>query len=70
MPKTEFTCNYKPSKFAYPPPIEEVKKETTKVQTAILSVTGKKKEKKQKEEKVKEKGNLKAFLSNIHNYLK
>uniref|UniRef100_A0AAF5RTU5 26S proteasome non-ATPase regulatory subunit 1 n=2 Tax=Wuchereria bancrofti TaxID=6293 RepID=A0AAF5RTU5_WUCBA len=44
MPKTEFRCNAKPSTFAYPPPLEEKKKEENeKVETAVLSVTHKKK---------------------------
>ncbi|VDO29242.1 unnamed protein product [Onchocerca flexuosa] len=44
MPKTEFRCNSKPSTFAYPPPLEEKKKEENeKVETAVLSVTHKKK---------------------------
>ncbi|VDN00722.1 unnamed protein product [Thelazia callipaeda] len=44
MPKTEFRCNAKPLTFAYPPPLEEKKKEENeKVETAVLSVTHKKK---------------------------
>jgi 26S proteasome regulatory subunit N2 len=44
MPKIEFRCNSKPSYFAYPPPLEEKKKEENeKVETAILSITNKKK---------------------------
>lgn len=42
MPKMEFRCNAKPSLFAYPPPLEEKKKdEGEKVETAILSITNK-----------------------------
>ncbi|MFH4977830.1 hypothetical protein AB6A40_004539 [Gnathostoma spinigerum] len=61
MPKTEFRCNAKPSVFAYPPPLEEKKKEENeKVETAILSITNKKKmsvmeRKDKKGEKEKEK---------------
>ncbi|KAK0403987.1 hypothetical protein QR680_017225 [Steinernema hermaphroditum] len=53
MPKTEFRSNAKASMFAYPPPLEEKKKEESeKVETAVLSVTNKKKlTKKDKQEK-------------------
>lgn len=60
MPKVEFRSNAKPSTFAYPPPLEEKKKEESeKVETAVLSVTNKKKlstvlEKKEKKEEPKE----------------
>ncbi|VDM38901.1 unnamed protein product [Toxocara canis] len=62
MPKTEFRSNAKPSTFAYPPPLEEKKKEENeKVETAVLSITNKKKisigEKKEKKEETKEKEN-------------
>lgn len=44
MPKIEFRCHAKPSHFAYPPPLEEKKKEDSgKVETAVLSITNKKK---------------------------
>jgi 26S proteasome regulatory subunit N2 len=44
MPKIEFRCNSKPSLFAYPPPLEEKKKESAgKVETAVLSIANKKK---------------------------
>jgi 26S proteasome regulatory subunit N2 len=44
MPKTEFRCNARPSLFAYPPPLEEKKRdENEKVETAVLSITNKKK---------------------------
>lgn len=35
MPKTEFRCAAKPSTFAYPPPIEEKKKEESEKVCAI-----------------------------------
>jgi 26S proteasome regulatory subunit N2 len=45
MPKTEFRCNAKPSLFAYPPALEEKKKDDIeKVETAVLSITNKKKQ--------------------------
>lgn len=45
MPKTEFRSNAKASMFAYPPALEEKKKEETeKVETAVLSITNKKKQ--------------------------
>jgi len=43
MPKTDFRCNAKPSLFAYPPPLEEKRKdENEKVETAVLSISKKK----------------------------
>ncbi|CAD5229027.1 unnamed protein product [Bursaphelenchus okinawaensis] len=55
MPKTEFRCNAKPSLFAYPPPLEEKKKEESeKVETAVLSITNKKKQHKRTADKEKE----------------
>jgi 26S proteasome regulatory subunit N2 len=43
MPKMEFRSNAKPSMFAYPPALEEKKKEESeKVETAVLSITNKK----------------------------
>ena len=60
MPKVEFRCNAKPSSFAYPPPIEEKKKEEAgRVETAVLSITNKKKQ--QLKEKAKEKPKSKSF---------
>lgn len=54
MPKTEFRCNAKPSLFAYPPPIEEKKKEEAeRVETALLSISNKKLQKKQKDKAIK-----------------
>ncbi|KAL6737127.1 hypothetical protein Aduo_010798 [Ancylostoma duodenale] len=44
MPKIEFKCNARASLFAYPPPLESKKKEEhEKVETAVLSITHKKK---------------------------
>ena len=63
MPKIEFRCNAKPSLFAYPPPLEEKKKEETeKVETAVLSITNKKKQQlKEKEKKEKTKSEFLIF---------
>ncbi|KAF8386322.1 hypothetical protein PRIPAC_75464 [Pristionchus pacificus] len=59
MPKMEFRSNQKASLFAYPPALEEKKKEEhEKVETAVLSITNKKraalkkKEAEKKEEKM------------------
>lgn len=39
MPKLEFRSNARPSMFAYPPPLEEKKREEReKVTTAVLSI--------------------------------
>ncbi|KAI6191898.1 26S proteasome non-ATPase regulatory subunit 1 [Aphelenchoides bicaudatus] len=57
MPKTEFRCNAKPSLFAYPPQLEEKRKEEhEKVETAVLSITNKKKQQqtKRSHDKVKD----------------
>lgn len=55
MPKTEFRCNAKPSLFAYPPALEEKKAENQeKIQTAVLSITNKKKAQKADGGKAKE----------------
>ncbi|KAI6173656.1 26S proteasome non-ATPase regulatory subunit 1 [Aphelenchoides besseyi] len=67
MPKTEFRCNAKPSLFAYPPPLEEKKKEESeKIETAILSITNKKKQQQGKrghdKEKEKPKETIKDFI--------
>ncbi|ETN78384.1 hypothetical protein NECAME_10381 [Necator americanus] len=44
MPKIEFKCNARASLFAYPPPLESKKKEEhEKVETAVLSISHKKK---------------------------
>uniref|UniRef100_A0A914L2N8 26S proteasome regulatory subunit RPN2 C-terminal domain-containing protein n=1 Tax=Meloidogyne incognita TaxID=6306 RepID=A0A914L2N8_MELIC len=43
MPKIVFRCNTKASYFAYPPPLEDKKKEVEKVEVAVLSTTNKKK---------------------------
>uniref|UniRef100_A0A7E4VWK0 RPN2_C domain-containing protein n=2 Tax=Panagrellus redivivus TaxID=6233 RepID=A0A7E4VWK0_PANRE len=57
MPNVEFKCNVKPSLFAYPPPLEEKKKEETeKVETAVLSITNKKKQQLKEKEKDKKDG--------------
>ena len=46
MPKLDFKSSAKPSTFAYPPPLEDKKKETKeKVETAVLSTTVKQKKK-------------------------
>ncbi|VDO51681.1 unnamed protein product [Haemonchus placei] len=53
MPKIEFKCNARASLFAYPPPLESKKKEEhEKVETAVLSITHKKKPAKKGEEKM------------------
>ncbi|KAJ1373020.1 hypothetical protein KIN20_035346 [Parelaphostrongylus tenuis] len=53
MPKIEFKCNARASLFAYPPPLESKKKEEhEKVETAVLSITHKKKMAKKGEEKM------------------
>uniref|UniRef100_A0A158P7U3 26S proteasome non-ATPase regulatory subunit 1 n=1 Tax=Angiostrongylus cantonensis TaxID=6313 RepID=A0A158P7U3_ANGCA len=53
MPKVEFKCNARASLFAYPPPLESKKKEEhEKVETAVLSITHKKKMAKKGEEKM------------------
>uniref|UniRef100_A0AC34GYE8 26S proteasome regulatory subunit RPN2 C-terminal domain-containing protein n=1 Tax=Panagrolaimus sp. ES5 TaxID=591445 RepID=A0AC34GYE8_9BILA len=55
MPKIEFRCNAKPSLFAYPPPLEEKKKEEAeKVESAVLSITNKKKQQLKEKEKAKD----------------
>ncbi|TKR80520.1 hypothetical protein L596_014583 [Steinernema carpocapsae] len=54
MPKTEFLSNAKASMFSYPPPLEEKKKEkSVKVETAVLSITNKKKTQTKKEKQDK-----------------
>ncbi|KAI6205171.1 26S proteasome non-ATPase regulatory subunit 1 [Aphelenchoides besseyi] len=68
MPKTEFRCNAKPSLFAYPPPLEEKKKEESeKIETAVLSITNKKKQQQGKrghdKEKEKPKETIKDFIT-------
>ncbi|PNW70631.1 hypothetical protein CHLRE_17g727950v5 [Chlamydomonas reinhardtii] len=56
MPKTSFSCNCKPSIFAYPPPLTtEVKEAKAKVPTAILSTTAKAAERQRKKAAEKEK---------------
>jgi 26S proteasome regulatory subunit N2 len=56
MPKIEFRCNAKPSLFAYPPPLEEKKKEEAeKVESAVLSITNKKRQQLKEKEKDKAK---------------
>ncbi|CAI4224018.1 unnamed protein product [Auanema sp. JU1783] len=55
MPKMEFKCNAKASMFAYPPILESKKKEEQeKVETAVLSITNKKKLQKAAKEGVRE----------------
>lgn len=52
MPKMEFKSNAKPSTYAYPPPLEDKKKENKeKVETAVLSITAKAKKKEAEKEK-------------------
>ncbi|KAJ6231397.1 26s proteasome non-atpase regulatory subunit 1 [Anaeramoeba flamelloides] len=53
MPKFKVKSNAKPSVFAYPSPLVEVKKVEKKVETAVLSVT--KKEQRRQEEKAEQK---------------
>ncbi|TKR80597.1 hypothetical protein L596_014649 [Steinernema carpocapsae] len=54
MPKTEFLSNTKASMFSYPPPLEKKKKEkSVKVETAVLSITNKKKTQTKKEKQDK-----------------
>ncbi|KAG2454480.1 hypothetical protein HYH02_001498 [Chlamydomonas schloesseri] len=56
MPKASFTCNCKPSIFAYPPPLTaEVKEAKAKVPAAILSTTAKAAERQRKKAAEKEK---------------
>ncbi|EFJ47427.1 26S proteasome regulatory complex [Volvox carteri f. nagariensis] len=56
MPKAAFTCNCKPSIFAYPPPLTAELKETkSKVPTAVLSTTAKAAERQRKKAAEKEK---------------
>lgn len=43
MPKFDYICNTKASVYSYPPAFEEKKEELDKVETAVLSITGKKK---------------------------
>jgi len=52
MPKLDFKSSAKPSTFAYPPPLEDKKKETKeKVETAVLSTTVKQKKKEAEKKK-------------------
>ena len=56
MPKVELKSSAKPSMFAYPPNLEEKKKEIKdKVETAVLSITAKQKKKEAEKKKEEEK---------------
>lgn len=62
MPKFDFICNTKASTYAYPPAFEEKKEELDKVETAVLSITAKKKtasaKRREKEAKILAKDSL------------